>query len=88
MRSQGHTTVWETHVGIGCVSGRASWYQQLKEWWAARTYARQQVKLSALKTCWDAEHEAFKPLRAEAAIEMAIAQGALSTATQPYSLIE
>jgi hypothetical protein len=88
MRSHGHATVWGTHIGIGCVSGRASWYQQLKEWWAARTSARQQAKLSALKTCWDAEHEAFKPLRAEAAIEMAIAQGALSMATQPYSLIE
>jgi hypothetical protein len=88
MQSHGHATVWGTHIGTGCVSGRASWYQQLKEWWAARTSARQQAKLSALKTCWEAEHEAFKPLRAEAAIEMAIAQGALSMATQPYSLIE
>jgi hypothetical protein len=88
MRSHGHATVWGTHIGQGSVSGRASWYQQLKECWAACTSARQQVKLSALKTCWNAEHEAFKPLRAEAAIEMAIAQGALSMATQPYSLIE
>jgi hypothetical protein len=84
MQSHGHATVWGTHTGTGC----ASWYQQLKEWWAARTSARRQAKLSALKTCWDPEHEAFKPLRAEAAIEMAIAQGALSMATQPYSLIE
>jgi hypothetical protein len=88
MRSHGHATVWGTHVGIGRASDSPSWYPQLKEWWAARTSARQQAKLSALKTCWEAEHEAFKPLRAEAAIEMAIAQGALSMATQPYSLIE
>jgi hypothetical protein len=80
--------VWGFHIGMGRASGSASWYQKLKEWWAGRASARQQVKLPALNAYWDAEHEAFKPLRAEAAIEMAIAQGALSIATQPYSLIE
>jgi hypothetical protein len=88
MRSHAHATVWGTHIGTGRASGNTSWYQRLKEWWAGRASARQQIKLPALNTCWDAEHEAFKPLRAEAAIEMAIAQGALSIATQPYSLIE
>jgi hypothetical protein len=88
MRSHGHATVWGTHIGLGRASGGASWYRQLKEWWAWRTSARQQVKLAALQACWDAEHEAIKPLRADAAIEMAIAQGTLSMATQPYSLIQ
>jgi hypothetical protein len=88
MRSHGHATVWGTHIGLGRAGGGAGWYQQLKEWWAARARARRQAKLDALHARWDAKREAVKPLRAEAAIEMAIAQGVLSLATQPYSLIE
>jgi hypothetical protein len=88
MRSHGHATLWGTHIGLGHAGGGASWYQQLKEWWALRTSARRQAKLAALKACWDAEHEAIKPLRADAAIEMAIAQGTLSVAMQPYSLTQ
>ena len=88
MRSHGQATVWGTHIGLGRAGGGASWYQQIKEWWALRISARQQAKLAALKARWDAEHEAMKPLRADAAIEMAIAHGTLSIATQPYSLIQ
>jgi hypothetical protein len=87
MRSHEHATVWGTQIGVGRSSGRRGWYQPLKEWWAARAQARQQARLDALRARWDAEREAVKPLRAEPAVEMAIAQGVLSLATQPYSLI-
>lgn len=86
MWSHGHTTVWGTHIGVGRASGRSSWYEQFKEWWQAHKAARRQARLSALNTCWDAEPEALKPLRAEAAPEMAAAQGALSVATMLYGL--
>lgn len=87
MRSHGHATVWGTHIEVGRANESTSWYQQLKEWWATRA-SRRQVKPDSLHACWDAEHEALKPQRAEAAIEMAIARGALSMATHPYSLIQ
>jgi hypothetical protein len=88
MRSHGPATVWGTSLDGGRTRDVKEWYQQLKEWWAARKAARQQAKLVALTNRWDAEHEAVTPLRADAAVEMAIAQGTLSMATQPYSLIQ
>ena len=88
MRSHGPATVWGTSLDGGCARDTKGWYQQMKEWWAARKAARQQAKLVALTDQWDAEHEAFRPLRADAAVEMAIAQGTLSMATQPYSFIQ
>jgi hypothetical protein len=86
MRSHGHATVWGTHSGVGHTKDAKCWYQQLKEWWAAHNAARRQQRLAALHACWDARHEAVRPLRAEAAPEMAAAQGALTVATILYGL--
>jgi hypothetical protein len=88
MRSHGPATVWGTSLDGGSIRDAKGWYQQLKEWWAARKAARQRAKLVALTNRWDTEREAVKPLPADAAVEMAIAQGTLSMATQPYSFIQ
>ena len=63
----------------------AGWYRQLRDSWAARQAARQAADLASLSACWNPTREAFTPLRAEAAMDMAAAQGALSIAMQPYA---
>jgi hypothetical protein len=84
MRAHGQATPWGTHVGVGRASEGAGWCQQLRQWWTARRAARQRAALAAINSCWDSQRETIRPLGADAAPEMAAAQGALSMAILLY----
>jgi hypothetical protein len=85
LSTNGHTTVWGTHIGAGPAREVKGWYQQLRDRWVAYKAARQQAKREALQRCWDARHEAVRPLRADAAIDMVLAQDTFLMATQPFT---
>ena len=77
MHAHGHTTVWGTHIEVSRARDTKRWYQQVKDWWAARHQAR----LTALSAHWDARREAVRPLHADAALDMMASTHAGSTTT-------
>jgi hypothetical protein len=81
MHVNGHTTIWGTPIGVGRARDTKSWYQQIKEWWAAYKAARHDAKLATLKARWDARRETVRPLRADAAADMVASRHACSTTT-------
>jgi hypothetical protein len=82
MAAHGHTTTWETYIGVGRAPQRQGWYAQFKTWWAARQHAR----LANLRAQWDAKREAVHPFRADAAIDMVPASYTVATARALYEL--
>jgi hypothetical protein len=84
MQTHGQATVWSPQVGGGRARAGEGWRLQLRQWWAVCRAARQRATLAALEGCWDPQREAFRPLRADAAPELAAARGALSMATILY----
>jgi hypothetical protein len=87
MSFHGHTTVWGTHLGIGRAPDAKRWYQQLRDWWTTHRPARQQATRTCLHAGWDAQHESYTPLRADAARDLVAAQGHVSIANQVYSVL-
>ena len=85
MHTLGHTSVWGTHVGLGPISNIKGWYQQLRDRCTAYKAARQEAKREALQRCWDPKHEAVRLFRADAAIDMVLAQETFLMATQPFT---
>ena len=81
MHANTHTTVWGTHIGVSRARDTKSWYQQIQDRWTAYKAARHEAKLATLKARWDANHEAVRPLHADAAIDMVASTHAFSTTT-------
>ena len=79
--SHGQATVWGTPGGLDRAREGAGWRQQLRQWRGARQEAHRRARLAALNRCWDPQRETCRPLRAEAALEMVVAQASLSVAT-------
>ena len=86
MHAHGLSTTGWIHRLVGRDRSGAGWSRQLRGWWAARQATRQAAHLAVLSARWNATHEAVTPLRAEAAMDMAVAQGVRSITLQPHAL--
>ena len=66
MAAHGHTPAWDTYIGVGRTTQAHGWCAQVKAWLSARHDA----KRSTLNAYWDAQREAVRSFRADAAIDM------------------
>jgi hypothetical protein len=81
MRAHGHASVWRTHIGVGRARDTKSWYEQIRDRWAASKAARHDAKLATFRARWDAKREAVRPVHADAAIDMVASTHAFPTTT-------
>jgi hypothetical protein len=66
----GHSIPWGRHIGDRHTTDAKGRYAPFKTWLATRKAARQEPEPAALEAHWDAEHEAVRDHRADAACDM------------------
>lgn len=86
-RAHAQATAWGIYLGVGRARADDGWRRQLRRWWSARRDAHRRAKIATLNSYWDSQREAFRLLRADAAPELAAAQGTLSITTMLYRFI-
>jgi hypothetical protein len=75
MSARGHIMTWGSPVGTPTQEAKWHWFQRIRQWVANRTARRSEAALLTLYGSWDAQHERFRPLTAESALEQAATQG-------------
>jgi hypothetical protein len=79
MAAHAHTTTWGTPIGVRRAPQGQGWYAQFKTWLAARRDANR----ATFNAYWDARRETFRPLHADAAIDL-IPQAHARSATTAF----
>lgn len=79
MRTHAHTTVWGSHIGMHRPSAGVDWLQRLRRWFGSHKAEGKRETAVTCSGAWDARREAFRPLRADSALDLAAAQGGSTT---------
>jgi hypothetical protein len=66
------------------VAGGVDWLHRLYQWFQSLTCSSQEVPLGSYGT-WEPKREQFRPFRADAALDIVIAQRGASWSTQLYN---
>jgi hypothetical protein len=76
----GHSIPWGTRIGEKRITDAKGRYAPFKSWLAARKTAQQEAEHKAIEARWDAQREAVRPYRADAARDMVTPSHAHSVA--------
>jgi hypothetical protein len=82
----GHSIPWGTRIGDRRSTDAKDWYVPFKIWLSARKPVRQEAERVAIEARWDAQREALRPYRADAAHDMVTPLHAYSVAMALHGL--
>jgi hypothetical protein len=82
----GHSIPWGTRIGDRRSTDAKDGYAQCKTRLSARKTARQEAERAAIEGRWDAQREAVRPYRADAAHDMVTPLHAYSVAMALHGL--
>jgi len=85
MRAHSQTMDQRPRVGVMVDVGGLDWFQRLRQWFKGLSPRRREIGPVSPYGTWDAQHERFRPLRAEAALDIVAAQGGVSWSSQIYN---
>jgi hypothetical protein len=85
MRAHSETMTRGTHLGMPVqVSGR-DWIQRLRQWFKGFVVAGADIPAASWYGTWDASREKYRPLRADAAMDLEAAQHGISWSVRIHS---
>jgi hypothetical protein len=85
MRAHSQTINHRPQVGVRVDVGGLDWFQRVCEWFKSFTTRSREIGPVSRYGTWDATHEQFHPLKAEAAMDIEAARNGASWASKIYT---
>jgi hypothetical protein len=85
MRAHSQTIDRRSQVKLSVPVGGLDWFHRLRLWFNALTRRPREISPVSPYGTWDAEHERFHPLRAEAALDIVARRSDMAWSTKLYN---
>jgi hypothetical protein len=85
LRAHSQTINHRTQVGVRVNVGGLDWFQRVRQWFKGFTLQSREIGPVSRYGTWDATHEQFHPLKADAAMDIEAARNGASWASRIYT---
>jgi hypothetical protein len=86
MRAHTQTIAQRPQVGVRVNVDGLDWFQRLSQWFKSFAHRSRTIGPVSPYGTWDAKHEQFHPMRADAAVDIVAAQNGASWTSRIYSV--
>jgi hypothetical protein len=74
-----------SQVGVSIDVGGLDWFYRLYQWFRTFTHSPRASAPACPNGTWDAQRERFRPMHADSAVDMVVAQSGVAWAERIYS---